>query len=164
MKVKNVVIISLFCLFIGFLLHSVLPPCKESPITPLPEMRTDTVIVRDTVYVIIQQPVKEVVTHIVRDTFFVYELKSDTAFVEIPITSKIYADSLYRAYVSGYKPSLDSLMLYPIKEVITNTVYVPKIEYKRHKWSVGVHVGYGTDFQHFSPYIGVGVQYNIFSW
>ncbi|NDV47783.1 hypothetical protein D0T49_12075, partial [Paludibacter sp. 221] len=99
-----------------------------------------------------------------RDTFYIYEIKNDTAFVEIPITQSVYADSLYRAYVSGYKPCLDSLILYPTKEIITNTVYVPKIEYKRHRWGVGIQVGYGTDFGRFSPYIGVGVQYNLWSW
>ena len=86
----------------------------------------------------------------------------DDIEVEIPITQKVYEDSTYKAYVSGYKPSLDSIFFYPKTEVQT---IVKKTKPKR--WGIGVQVGYGLTLQpqpKFSPYIGVGISYNIFNF
>lgn len=62
----------------------------------------------------------------------------DSADVQIPIERRIYQDSTYRAIVSGYRPSLDSLWIYnTIKEVtITTTVTAPQ-----KKWSFGAALG-----------------------
>ena len=51
--------------------------------------------------------------------------KPDTAFVEIPVPVEVktYADSTYRAQVSGYRPSLDWIEVYQRTQTITN--YVP---------------------------------------
>lgn len=118
----------------------------------------DTITVTDTMTIYKPYPIIEYVGK--TDTLIV----NDTIFVEIPISTKVYEDSLYKAWVSGYKPSLDSLVLFQPKEVITEQVFVPKIEKKRARWGIGIQAGYGTDFQEFSPYIGVGVHYNVFSW
>ena len=60
----------------------------------------------------------------------------DSADVVIPITQKVYEDSLYRAFVSGYNASLDSMILFPRNEVIT--VYrEPK------RWHLSVSLGMG---------------------
>lgn len=45
--------------------------------------------------------------------------RSDSVAVAIPITQKVYEDSTYRAYVSGYRPRLDSLFLFPRTQIIT---------------------------------------------
>jgi hypothetical protein len=87
---------------------------------------------------------------------------TDCTLFEIPITQKVYEDSTYTAYVSGYKPSLDSIMVYPTKEVQT---IVKKTKPKR--WGIGVQVGYGLTLQpqpKFAPYVGVGISYNIFNF
>lgn len=118
----------------------------------------DTITINDTI--VKEKPIHIRETIVKTDTFTV----NDTILVEIPITQKVYEDSLYKAWVSGYKPSLDSLVLFQPKEVITEQVFVPKIERKKARWGIGIQVGYGTDFQEFSPYIGIGVHYNIFSW
>lgn len=60
----------------------------------------------------------------------------DTVRVLIPIERKVYEDSLYRAVVSGYKPSLDSMIVYPR----TRVVEVTKVE-KPRKVSIGATVG-----------------------
>lgn len=86
----------------------------------------------------------------------------DDIEVEIPITQKVYEDSTYKAYVSGFKPSLDSIFVYPSKEVQTI-----KIKPKPKRWGIGVQVGYGLTLQpqpKFAPYIGVGISYNIFNF
>lgn len=49
---------------------------------------------------------------------------NDTLYVEIPRTQKKYADSSYTAWVSGYKPRLDSIEVYnrTIERTITRTL------------------------------------------
>ena len=86
----------------------------------------------------------------------------DSADVVIPITQKVYDDSTYTAYVSGYNPQLDSLIFRMPREVITiKECQKPK------RWGVGLQVGYGMTVNgtpQFSPYIGIGVSYNLFSF
>lgn len=89
----------------------------------------------------------------------------DSVEVEIPITQTVYGDSTYRAYVSGYRASLDSLILYPQREIVTINNTYPKPKQKR--WGIGIQVGYGISINgtpQLSPYIGVGISYNIFSF
>lgn len=88
----------------------------------------------------------------------------DSADVVIPITQTVYEDSTYTAYVSGYRANLDSLIFRIPREVttITNTHYQ-----KPKQCSVGIQVGYGMTLKgtpQFTPYIGVGVSYNLFSF
>lgn len=86
----------------------------------------------------------------------------DSVTVQIPITQKVYEDSTYTAYVSGYRASLDSLIFKMPREVVTI-----KEHSKPKRWSVGVQVGYGMTLKgtpQFTPYIGVGVSYNLFSF
>lgn len=39
--------------------------------------------------------------------------------VEIPITQKEYEGAEYHAWVSGYEPSLDSIFVFPRRDVVT---------------------------------------------
>lgn len=84
-------------------------------------------------------------------------MPSDSVTVQIPITQKRYETERYRAYVSGYRPSLDSLLIFPQQQVI-------RIREKPRRWHVGVQAGYGVTPAGFQPYIGVGVSYNLFSF
>lgn len=86
----------------------------------------------------------------------------DSANVVVPITQKVYEDSIYTAYVSGYLPQLDSLIFRMPREVVTVREYS-----KPKRWGIGVQVGYGMSVNgtpQFSPYIGIGVSYNLFSF
>ena len=88
--------------------------------------------------------------------------KTDSTDVVIPITQKVYEDSTYTAYVSGYRANLDSLIIYPKYEVVNITSH-PKPK----RWSVGLQVGYGMTMKgtpQFVPYVGVGISYNLFSF
>lgn len=88
----------------------------------------------------------------------------DTVQVEVPIERKAYfEDSLYRAVVSGWHPSLDSLWIYPktTEITITNTVKIPPP-----KWSLGVTAGPSlllvpTGELKFGMGITAGVQYRF---
>lgn len=72
----------------------------------------------------------------------------------------VYQDSLYKAWVSGYRPRLDKLEIYPrtITHTITNDIYHPA---KNRRWGIGLQVGYGYPT---GAYVGIGVSYNLFMW
>lgn len=83
----------------------------------------------------------------------------DSAAVVIPITQKVYEDSTYKAWVSGYEPQLDSIFVYQKTQVINNY-----IREKPKRWGIGLQIGYGCIGKELHPYIGIGVNYNIFRW
>lgn len=86
----------------------------------------------------------------------------DSIPVTIPITQKEYRDSTYEAWVSGYDVKLDSIRVFG--KTITNTEYRTIQVAKAKRWGIGVQVGYGYGTKGFTPYVGVGIHYNIFSW
>lgn len=67
----------------------------------------------------------------------------DSAFVDVPIERKVYQeDSVYRAVVSGYRPSLDSLLIFSKTTTITVTNTVPEyVPAPRRRWSFGITAG-----------------------
>lgn len=67
-----------------------------------------------------------------------------------------YQDSTYRAVVSGYRPRLDKLEIYP--RTITHTI-TPQPKAK--PWGIGLQAGYGWPH---GAYIGVGISYNLVRW
>lgn len=73
-----------------------------------------------------------------------------------------YEDSLYRAWVSGYRPRLDSLMVFPktVYQTVTNDIYHTTIS-KKKRWGLGLQAGYGYPD---GWYAGVGINYNLFQW
>lgn len=83
----------------------------------------------------------------------------DSVKVAIPISSKVYEDSTYTAYVSGYCASLDSIFVYPRREVVRITE-----RSKPKRWGIGIHAGYGIGSDGFSPYFGIGLSYNLFDF
>lgn len=86
-------------------------------------------------------------------------LPSDsTVAVIVPIEQKTYADSTYRAWVSGYRARLDSI------EVYRPTVTVTTTAVKRRNWGFGVQAGAGVMYDgswHAGPYVGVGAYYSF---
>lgn len=128
--------------------------------------RVDTLVVRDTI--VQEKPVYRTISQVrteyvpVCDTIRI----QDTLFVPVPIETKVYEDSLYRAEVSGYKASLDRLEIYQQERIITQTIPVQVKERKR--WGIGVQAGYGVSTPNgkpvLSPYIGIGVSYDLIRW
>lgn len=82
----------------------------------------------------------------------------DSVTVEIPIVQREFESSDYHAWVSGYDPKLDSIMVYPKHEVVT---VMESRECKRRRWGVGIFAGYGMTPQGLQPCVGVSVNYNI---
>lgn len=80
--------------------------------------------------------------------------------VSLPIVQRVYSDSAYIAYVSGYEPHLDSISIKyrTITNTITRTIKSTK------KWNVGIVGGYGYGLlsNRMEPFVGIGFSYNIF--
>lgn len=71
---------------------------------------------------------------------------------------KTYANSQYKAVVSGYRPSLDSLYIYKQDTLIEHTKTLKEKDNRR--WGVGVFGGY--DVFNRRPTFGVGISYSLF--
>lgn len=117
----------------------------------------DTICFRDTVRDSIPYPVIETVVQEIPELFPVYiTLGGDTirepVYIPVPITQKEYSTDNYRAWVSGYKPSLDSVWVYPEKIIIRE---------KPRRWGIGVTAGYGIGRNGLSPYVGVGGYWRV---
>ena len=89
----------------------------------------------------------------------VEQVGGDSAAVVITITQKVYEDNAYKAWVSGYEPQLDSIFVYQKTQVINNY-----IREKPKRWGIGLQIGYGCTGKELHPYIGIGVNCNIFRW
>ena len=121
------------------------------------------VVVRDTVTDTIRSirpvPVRTVIAR--HDTLLlpVIETRTDSVLVSLPVERKTYSDdSTYTAVVSGINPSLDSIEVYRqrVYETQTITHYT-----KPSRISIGLQGGYGYGRNGFSPYIGIGISYNL---
>lgn len=114
-------------------------------------VRVDTLTLREPVYI----------TRRVVDTFRLIVRERDTVY--LPREQTRYEDSLYTAWVSGYRPRLDSIRIYQRERIRYITREIERKE-KSKRWGVGLQAGYGYTGGKFSPYIGLGISYNLFSW
>ena len=143
------------------LLAAALRNCNRPAGVRIEEYR-DTVIVRDTV----------------RDTVFVPKyvriVRVDTVWVQVPgdntvkvpvslpIERKTYATDNYKAVIEGWRPELIEMEVYPVTKYITSTR--TETLTKRPRLGLGIQAGYGTDGRKLTPYIGIGIQYNLWSF
>lgn len=85
----------------------------------------------------------------------------DSIEVPIPIEQKRYDDSLYTAWVSGFRPALDSIRLHQPEIVTTITETIVK---KAPRLSVGLSVGPGISIDkdhHMGIYVGFTANYRL---
>lgn len=106
----------------------------------------------DTIYVKKPIFIKEVIV----DTFLIKDTLNN-AYI-IAKTQRYYKDSLYEAWVSGYRPNLDSLNIFrkTVTNTITNTV-TREIYPKTTDWYLNV----GSDYigKQFAPNVGIAVKF-----
>ena len=85
----------------------------------------------------------------------------DSISVPIPIEQKRYDDSLYTAWVSGFRPALDSIRLH--QPEITTTI-TKTIVQKAPRLSLGLSVGPGVSIDrdhHIGIYVGFTANYRL---
>lgn len=81
--------------------------------------------------------------------------------LELEITQKVYSDSTYTAYVSGYEANLDSIFVRQ-KQTITTVLETRTVTNKKfRKLNIGLTGGYGYGFtsKTFEPFVGVGITW-----
>lgn len=130
------------------------------------EPKVDTLFIYDTI--VSEKPIykeKRITERIlvpVTDTIRV----KDTLYLYAEREQIHWKDSLSDVYASGIDVNVDSVLHYVPMKVVTETTEI--IIKMKPKWSIGVHAGYGAFANNgqiaTSPYIGVGVSYNLFSW
>lgn len=122
----------------------------------------DTLIIRDTFTQIrpisVERKVVEYVPVPVTDTMRVH----DTLVMYLEREQVVWQDSLSAVYASGILPRVDSVRHFTSQMVVTREI--PVIQVQRTRWGVGIQAGYGIGKAGLSPYVGVGVSYNIVSF
>lgn len=134
---------------------------RNAPVCPVEE-KVDTLVIRDTISVstpvYVTRRVVDSVLVPVRDTMMVM----DTIYVVMAREQVEWVDSLCAVYASGINPQVDSVRHF-VKETIINH-YIPVVEVRKTRWGVGIQAGAGVGKGGLTPYVGVGVSYNLISW
>lgn len=119
------------------------------------EYKIDTILVSNP----IPYKVKVVDTLSLVDSLVVRDTITNT--IILPIEQKTYKDSNYVAYVSGYMPKLDSISVY--NRIETKYITIEN-KYKAKRWGLGIQAGYGLYKDGFTPYVGIGISYNLINF
>ena len=157
----------------GYSIPKILEIYKAKPIIEkVDTTKVDTVLTdkKDTLYLRPKKPYVEIKYKTVTDTLLTE--KHDTVLVEVPLSVKKYkGDTLssngmkvqYRANVSGYRASLDSLWFAVERNDTTIYKEVTVTKWKKKHWNYGIvgGVGYGMVNQKPDCFIGVGISYNF---
>lgn len=148
----------IFGVIAGIVIISLIPSAGDGHRSVVHKIVVDTVkyskpVLRDSVVVRYKTKLMPIVPVSGNDTVIIH----DSAEVVIPITQKIYEDSTYKAYVSGYDVALDSISVYSKSVTIRERELITK--HPRLGW--GIVCGAGYCRQGFSPYIGIGVYYRL---
>lgn len=122
--------------------------------------------------VVIKKHITDTVTILRIDTFierfphFISEKIVDTVFIEktsenalkLPITQKYYNTDSYQAWVSGYRPNLDSINVFNkvVERTVNNTI--DRFVYQK---SVDWYLNAGSMFigKKAAPYVGLNVKF-----
>ena len=146
-------------LLLGFIVGQRWP--KSCPVEP-PIVKVDTLLIRDTIVSykpkFITKVKTDTVTYLVTKEKIV--TKHDTMYVVMERDQIRWEDSIAVVYASGIDPQVDSVIHFTQDLIITKEIPV----IKKTKWGIGVHAGYGAGKDGLSPYVGVGVSYNLLSW
>ena len=148
---------------IGFLIGQQHP--QKSLVGPIKE-KVDTLLIFDTITltkpVFVEKIKLDSVLVPVTDTLW----KHDTLYVYLEREQIQWQDSLCRVYASGINPQVDSVTHFVQETIINREISVP-VKVKS-RWGLGIQVGYGAGVNgkqvYLTPYVGVGISYNILSW
>lgn len=160
MKTEYLAISMLLALAVGFVMgRKTRQNAAQTDFVP----ENDTIIVRDTITREKPVFVDRYLTRVEKVLLPIHDttILRDSVLVDLPIETRVYAeDSVYRAVVSGFRPSLDTLLVYQTTREVTK--FVPVRVQKR--WGVGVTAGYGAGTGGLTPFVGVGITYNLMNF
>lgn len=143
----------LVCLLLGVLVWMECRPHEPLPVEVRTETKIKTVVKVGTLS--ISPPMAPLLFIQLKDTMHI----GDTV---VQREQAYYEDSLYRVWVSGYRPRLDSLQIFPrtVYQNVTNDIYHTVIP-KKKRWGLGLQAGYGYPG---GWYVGAGISCNLFMW
>jgi len=126
------------------------------------ETKVDTLVIRDTIKQI--EPLLVTKTVVKKDTIAVTDTLTlrDTLYLFLEREQIRWEDSLAVVYASGVNPQVDSVIHYTNDRIIT--IETVKTIKEKARWGVGIQAGVGVTMKGISPYVGVGVNYNLLSW
>lgn len=121
----------------------------------------DTLIIHDTVTisnpVYIKERFIDTILLPITDTV----IMKDTMYVAVEREQRLYQGREYQAWVSGYRPTLDSIKIYPPTRYITKTIQAKN----KSPWALSLQVGYGVSINNNrpsgTPYIGIGISRDL---
>lgn len=156
-RIAEYLLVSIITLLACFLFAKGCEGRKEPPQERIVS-RVDTLYVRDTLTVYkpskVTRTIKDTMRLIVKETQV--DTMHDTVFVYLPQESIVWQDDRCIVYAHGINPQVDSVTHFNSGAVVTRTVTGrPK------RWGIGVSAGYGMSKDGLSPYIGLGISYNI---
>ena len=148
---------------IGFLIGHKHP--QKSLVESIKE-KVDTLLIFDTITltkpVFVEKIKLDSVLIPVTDTLWLH----DTLYVYLEREQIQWQDSLCRVYASGVNPQVDSVTHFVRETIVNREISVP-VKVKS-RWGLGIQVGYGAGINgkqvYLTPYVGVGISYNILSW
>ena len=145
--------------WIPYIVIAVLAVCLILSLTNRNEVVIET-HTTDTITIVRTDTIRERIPH------FISEMVLDTIFVEkvpenvlkLPITQKYYNTDSYQAWVSGYKPNLDSINVF--NKVVERTVNhtIDRVVYPK---SIDWYLNAGSMFidKKAAPYVGLNVKF-----
>ena len=142
---------------LGFLIGQ---RCPRNGGGETPTIKVDTLVIRDTIKVTeaisVTKRVVDSIPYPVTDTLRL----RDTLYVFLEREQIRWEDSLAVVYASGVMPQVDSVIHHTESLIITKEIPV----IKKTRWGLGVQAGVGAGKGGLTPYLGVGVSYNLLSW
>ena len=158
-KVMTILCVILLTFYVGMLIGQ--KHRQKLPLEPT-EIKADTLVIRDTIVqhkpIFVDKIKVDSVLVPVKDTIVI----RDSVYIYMDREKITWRDSLCEVYASGIMTSVDSVRHFQEYKYITIETQVP-VKVKRH-WGLGVNAGYGVGQGGLTPYIGIGVSYNILSW
>ena len=158
-KVMTFLCVILLPFFIGILIGQKHP--QKLPVEPI-KIKVDTLFIHDTTMsyrpIYVDRVKLDSVLVPVLDTMMIH----DTTFVYLDREKITWRDSLCEVYASGIMPQVDSVRHFREYRYVTIETAIP-VKQKSH-WGLGINAGYGVVQGSLTPYIGIGVSYNILSW
>ena len=146
-----------FAVLLGFLVGQ---RCPRNGGGETPTPKVDPWVIRDTIKVTepisVTKRVVDSIPYPVTDTLRM----RDTLYVILEREQIRWEDSLSVVYASGVMPQVDSVIHHTEKLIITKEIPV----IKKTRWGLGVQAGVGAGKGGMTPYVGVGVSYNLLSW
>ena len=162
---KYLYIISVIALLlIAFYFFTLLKNDKSEEVKTkvVERVKIDTLKIFDTIR--ISKPILVKSIALRKDTIYLTkDVYIDSSKVVIPIEQKIYNDSSYTAFVSGYSANLDSIHIRSPTTIITREIErtITQTRLKRFNMGFVGGVGYGFMSKSIEPFVGVGIIYTL---